>query len=122
MPPTVHEDRGGSSRALSSPYLDEANVGALLTEALTADVEAVLADQTGTVGADAAVSLKSHVSLPFILSFLGLPLPHLPISFALLGCSPQRLFQVGGFVPFAGALAVRTGAGVPDRLVRHLDD
>lgn len=37
-------------------YLDEANVGALLTEALTADVEAVLADQTSRVGADAAVS------------------------------------------------------------------
>jgi hypothetical protein len=36
--------------------LDEANVGALLTEALTADVEAVLADQTSRVGADAAVS------------------------------------------------------------------
>ena len=34
--------------------LDEANVGGLLTEALTADVEAVLADQTGAVGADAA--------------------------------------------------------------------
>jgi hypothetical protein len=38
------------------PYLDETNVGALLTEALTADVEAVLADETGVVGADAAVS------------------------------------------------------------------
>ena len=37
-------------------YLDEANVGALLAEALTADVEAVLADQTSGVGADAAVS------------------------------------------------------------------
>ena len=36
-------------------YLDEANVGALLAEALTADVEAVLADQTSGVGADAAV-------------------------------------------------------------------
>jgi hypothetical protein len=37
-------------------YLDEANVGGLLTEALTADVQAVLADQTSRVGADAAVS------------------------------------------------------------------
>lgn len=36
-------------------YLDETNVGALLAEALTADVEAVLADQTSRVGADAAV-------------------------------------------------------------------
>ena len=38
----------------SLAYLDEANVGGLLTEALTADVEAVLADETGRVGADAA--------------------------------------------------------------------
>ena len=37
-------------------YLDETNVGGLLAEALTADVEAVLADQTSGVGADAAVS------------------------------------------------------------------
>jgi hypothetical protein len=39
-------------------YLDEANVRGLLTEALTADVEAVLADQTGLVGADTAVRRK----------------------------------------------------------------
>ena len=38
------------------PVLDEANVGGLLTEALTADVEAVLADETGLVGADAAAA------------------------------------------------------------------
>jgi hypothetical protein len=37
-------------------YLDETNVGALLAEALTADVQAVLADETSRVGADAAVS------------------------------------------------------------------
>lgn len=36
-------------------YLDETNVGSLLAEALTADHEAVLADQTSRVGADAAV-------------------------------------------------------------------
>ena len=36
-------------------YLDETNVGGLLAEALTADVEAVLADKTSLVGADAAV-------------------------------------------------------------------
>jgi hypothetical protein len=37
-------------------YLDETNVGALLAEALTADVQAVLADETSRVGADTAVS------------------------------------------------------------------
>ena len=35
--------------------LDETDVGRFLTEALTADVEAVLADETSLVGADAAV-------------------------------------------------------------------
>ena len=37
------------------PYLDESNIGALLPEALTADVQAVLADETSGVGADTAV-------------------------------------------------------------------
>ena len=37
-------------------YLDETNIGALLAEALAADVQAVLADQTSRVRADAAVS------------------------------------------------------------------
>jgi hypothetical protein len=57
----------GDSRLGDSldPYLDEANVGRLLTEALTADVKAVLADQTGLVGADTA-KLKLQVSIsPF---------------------------------------------------------
>lgn len=35
-------------------YLSEPNILALLSEALSADVETVLADQTGLVGADAA--------------------------------------------------------------------
>lgn len=48
-------------------YLGEANVGSLLTEALTADVEAVLADQTGGVGADTAIQST-------------LPLAHLVLS------------------------------------------
>ena len=39
-------------------YLGEANVGGLLTEALTADVQAVLADETGLVGADTAVKSR----------------------------------------------------------------
>jgi hypothetical protein len=39
-------------------YLDETNVGGLLTEALTADVQAVLADETSLVGANAAVIRK----------------------------------------------------------------
>ena len=37
-------------------YLGEANVLGLLTEALTAQVEVVLADETGLVLADAAIN------------------------------------------------------------------
>ena len=36
--------------------LGEADVKSLLTEALTADVQAVLADETGLVGADTALA------------------------------------------------------------------
>ena len=43
---TLHE--------LGHPHLDKPNILALLPKALTADVEAVLPDQTGAVGANAA--------------------------------------------------------------------
>lgn len=39
----------------SRAYLHEANVGRLLTEALTADIQAILADQAGSVSAHSAV-------------------------------------------------------------------
>jgi hypothetical protein len=39
-------------------YLDESNIGCLLTETLAADVETILADETGFVCADAAVEVK----------------------------------------------------------------
>lgn len=42
-------------RGMYPSYLDKANIGRLLTEALTADVQAVLADQTSLVGADSAI-------------------------------------------------------------------
>ena len=41
----------------------EADVGGLLTEALTADVQAVLADETGLGSADTAVEEPMLVSL-----------------------------------------------------------
>ncbi len=47
---------------VNGTYLDETDIRALLTEALTADHEAVLADQTSRVRADAAVE---EVSLAF---------------------------------------------------------
>jgi hypothetical protein len=36
-------------------YLLETDLGSALTEALTAEVQSVLADQTGLVGADTAI-------------------------------------------------------------------
>lgn len=44
----------GSSQVLWA-YLNKSNVGGLLTETLSADVEAVFADQTSFVCADSAV-------------------------------------------------------------------
>jgi hypothetical protein len=45
---------GDKRRLIHPSYLDEADILALLTEALSADVEAVFSDQTGFVGADTA--------------------------------------------------------------------
>ena len=53
----MHDARSGWALA----YLDETDVGGLLPEALTADVKAVLADQTSGVGADAAVGALAIV-------------------------------------------------------------
>jgi hypothetical protein len=49
-------NRGGTRRKL---YLDESNVRGLLSEALTADVQAILADQTSFVGTNTAISQQS---------------------------------------------------------------
>jgi hypothetical protein len=46
------------------PYLGESNISTLLPEALTADVEAVFADETGLVGADAAVQISQSAFVP----------------------------------------------------------
>lgn len=62
-----------SIRYISDAYLDESNVGGLLTEALTANVETVLADETGLVGADAAVHNQTLAR-----SLLPTPKPMMP--------------------------------------------
>lgn len=53
------------------PVLDETDVGGLLAEALTADVESVLADETGLVGADtalpASLSVGAGTGVPNVL-------------------------------------------------------
>jgi hypothetical protein len=100
-------------------YLDETNVGALLAEALTADVEAVLADETSGVGADAAVStvLAFVLAMPYAFSN-----PYLRSFSQTLRCQqgahPPESY-IGVDLPLAGALAVVPRARIPDRLVRH---
>ena len=54
-------------------YLDKSNVGGLLSEALTADVQAVFADETSFVGADTAIIQLSAS----ILKFTQVPIPKL---------------------------------------------
>lgn len=46
-------------RGMSQSHLNETNIRALLPEALTADVQAVLPDETGFVGANSAVAKMS---------------------------------------------------------------
>ena len=69
-------------------YLDETDVGALLTEALTADVEAVLPDETGLVGADAAVQEipLAAVPLPSKTRFPAVSPPRNPPSSISMSC------------------------------------
>lgn len=57
-------------------HLGEANILGLLTEALTAEVKIVLADQTGLVLADAAIRRKiKTLALPKLLIDIVAPLP-----------------------------------------------
>lgn len=103
-------------------YLDEANVGGLLTEALAADVEAVLADETSLVGADTAVKTQgrqvSEICPMNIVSasvFSRRVLQSLILVWEIYSLS--RVFGLN--VPATGALAVLPRARVPDGFVRH---
>ena len=56
MVPSCHvHDRYHGRLNIRPSHLDETNVSGLLTEALAADVEPILADDTVVVAADAAV-------------------------------------------------------------------
>lgn len=69
--------------------LVEANVGGLLTEALTADVQAVLADETGLVSADTAVEEPMLASLLLVLR----------------SRSPRIFLQIAIFLPIYSSAA-----------------
>ncbi len=54
-PNSFHRIDGGRIIKDDVPYLSKSDILALFPETLPADIEAVFADQTGFVGADAAV-------------------------------------------------------------------
>lgn len=85
------------------PYLGEADVVRLLAEALTADVQAILADETGLVCADTAADMSAHATPRT---------SHLPPS-------PSRS-RPARDIPSSCSLAVAAWARVPDRFVRHV--
>ena len=78
-------------------YLDESDVGGFLTETLTADVETVLADQTGLVSADTAI----------------VTLPSAPFSRHHQRSIIER-------VPLPTSLSVGAGTRVPNGVVGHI--
>jgi hypothetical protein len=99
-------------------YLEEPNLVRLLTEALTADVETILADQTSLVGADTAIE---HEIVSTILSFrcCSILLVHPSCcSMAFPFVEPKFNFHS----PLAGALAVLARARKPNGFVRHVGD
>jgi hypothetical protein len=100
-------------------YLDETNVGALLAEALTADVQAVLADETSRVGADAAVSTSLATVQVYKPLYSPAPTACRAAALAVRLLCRLRLGK-GNNVPLAGALAVGPRTRIPDRLVRHV--
>lgn len=115
-------------------YLVETNVLGLLTEALTAKVDVVLADETGGVLAEAAKKTS-------MLAIQNFGVEYQRVQFAidrlvsLVKCSSCSFaarhslsrgksrsmysLRFGLFVPAARALAVVAWARVPDAFVRH---
>ena len=78
-------------------HLGEPDGGGLLTEALTAEVEAVLADETSLVSTVAAEKDNHFVSFPMSLEHA----------------------EGGRYSPLAGALTELAGAREPDGVVCH---
>src|SRR5690242_15599841 len=70
-------------------YLDKSNVGGFFSEALTADVQAILADETSFVCADTAIEIISSNSS----SHAVFPVPSVPLCFfqcSITMCGSQR--------------------------------
>jgi len=81
---------------LNVAYLDETDISSFLSEALTADVESIFADETGFVGADSAVR-----------DVLAVVLEVFPIS----RCSLRsQVRDTDENIPGAGAFAIGAGS------------
>ena len=88
-------------------YLNESNIGGLFSEALSADVQSIFADETGLVCANSA-------SITHELAYI-LPFNDLHVFF-------YDLLQKWGHsdIPSASTFSVGSGSGVPDWFVRHV--
>ena len=101
-------------------YLGKTDSGSLLTEALTAEVKAVLADETSLVGAEAAVGTHYQHSPPISLVPLSIPLllsiPQMTLLHSLM---PDGRPNEDGCSPLTAALAELAGAREPNGVVGH---
>ena len=101
-------------------YLGETDGGSLLTEALTAEVKAVLADETSLVGAEAAVGTHYQHSPPISLAPPSIPLlsslPQVTLFHSLM---PFGRTNKDRCSPLTAALAELAGAREPNGVVGH---
>lgn len=91
------------------PYLDETDILGLLTEALTADHQTVLSDDTSLVGASATAK---NISVSITSQY---PAVRMSLCRFLAMCMGARS------VPLTAALAVGSWAAVEDGFVSHLE-
>ena len=101
-------------------HLLETDGSSLLAEALTAEVKAVLADETSLVGAEAAVGTHYQHSPPISLAPLSIPLlSSIPKMAPLHSLMPDGRRNEDGCSPLTAALAELAGAREPNGVVGH---
>ena len=103
-------------------HLLETDGSRLLAEALTAEVKAVLADETSLVGAEAAAERTQAGQRTSFTSVLPTHPPPLTPSFTLNLLTSSNNYPAmfeEGYSPLTAALAVLAGAREPNGVVGH---